>query len=150
LSYGDTNGSSEGGATRGAAGACIHIKDFTSVTYTNIKIRYNSLADGCAIDLLTGTYTGSELKGNIFESASCPASGWTHSYNVWSVAVGCGTNSTGSVNLTAEYVSDSTENLHLVGGATSISKGDPADCPLKDFDGQDRPITTCDAGADER
>jgi hypothetical protein len=148
LSYGDTNGAAEGGATRGAAGACIHIKDFTTVTYTNIKIRYNSLADGCVVDLLSGTYSGSEFKGNIFESVGCPA-GWTHSYNVWSVAVGCGTNSTGSVNLTDEYVSDSTENLHLVVGATSISKGDPADCPAADIDAETRPISTCDAGADE-
>jgi hypothetical protein len=157
VGWGDTNGSSEGGSSRTAGPFhCFWIRDWTSGTYSNIKIRYNSFAASCVGVFVGagGTYSGSEVKGNIFANASCnganPPTGWTYSYNVWGDAVGCGTNSVGSVNIVNEYVSEGTIDFHLVGGATSIGKGDPADCPAFDFDGIGRPISTCDAGADER
>jgi hypothetical protein len=145
----------------GGSGAAVSLNNTTTtaVTYT---FRNNSLADGGFLVLElggSGSFTGTTLIGNLGERGydACNFSGVTCSYNVWERTFDCPgsneTNATCATNISPNYVSDTTADLHLVNGAAAEAKGSPSSCPTTDIDAEARPqpgATTCDAGADER
>lgn len=152
IPWSDGNGTAQGGWSRtGSLNQCIWVKAFTGVaSYSNINFRNDSFAPGCTLNF-PGTYVNSKVTGSIFGSATCvgasPPTGFAYPYNVWGTAVGCGTNSVGSVSLpSTEYVDWVNMDMHLKPGATSIGKGNPGDFPATDIDGLTR-TTPPDAGA---
>lgn len=112
---------------------------------TNIVISYNTFADGGSIDCVTTT--GNTVRGNVIAgTASCADA--TYSYNAWSSGTACGTS--GRI-CTASYVDAANRNYHLLSSDTcAIDRGDPANFPSTDFDGDVRPqASLADLGADE-
>ena len=72
---------------------------------------------------------------------------YTWSHNVWDGAA-CGAS---DLNAPSGFVDVGSLNLHLAPGSAAIDRGDPADYPATDIDGDRRPIGPApDAGADER
>jgi hypothetical protein len=70
-----------------------------------------------------------------------------YSHNVW-VNAKCGVTDVQAPN---GFRDPTNFDLHLVRGAAALGKGDPADHPSTDIDGQRRPATLfVDAGADQR
>jgi hypothetical protein len=104
------------------------------VPYSNVKV-LNNIAPG--LSLYTGA-TGGE--------GSLPA-GVTVDYNVWYAGAKVGTHDQVAAH---GYRNLATGDFHLNTGAAAINRGDPANSPAKDIDGQARPQGIApDAGADE-
>jgi hypothetical protein len=122
--------------------------------WANFNIRNNSsVVQTYPFDCSTGC-SGNKISGNLFalpSTASCAGGGFTYSHNVWVGPVSCG--GTGDISVaSAGYVNSGAipPDLHLTLSSLAIDKGDPANCPATDIDGQTRPNgAACDAGADE-
>lgn len=107
---------------------------------------FNSI-DG-AVSITDGFSGGPmTVRGNYGGSINC-VSGVTYQYNVTTGSACSGTGNTQVGSLNFVNSSASTWNLHLTAGANAIGKV-ASNCPASDIDGQNRPATNCDAGADQ-
>jgi hypothetical protein len=125
----------------------IQVRDTNPATH--IDYRYNTLYK--PIDPGPGYGI---MKGNIIAYSGGCSGDYAYRYNVWGDDIDrkCGDSSNTVVRSTA-FTSDGIgfdSTGHLNTGSSAIGRGDPADYPPKDFDGQVRPIGVIDAGADER
>jgi chitodextrinase len=107
---------------------------------------FNSVAGSVSI---SDGFSGGPMtaRGNYASSITCLA-GVTYEYNVTTSSACSGTGNTLVSALDFVSSSLSSFNLHLATGASAIGKV-AANCPVTDIDGESRPATNCDAGADE-
>jgi hypothetical protein len=132
---------------RGAATVVFKYKD-TGATFADQTFRHNSFAHNGGFLMEAGnTYTASVFTGSIVEKPTFPA-GWTTNYNVFEGAGCTGTNVCVTDTATTEFTSDATANFHLLGGSVALALV-ASGCPSTDYDGDARPASNCDAGADE-
>jgi hypothetical protein len=139
---------------------------------TNLTISFNSFAGKWGIGVgNAATYTNAVVRGNIGwhgvltsgdDAHPCARTGFTCSYNFWgnnATAFVCPgvneTNQTCAVTLANVFENESTAlgtppDLHIQASPSPSPLGYvPTDCPTVDIDGDARPATNCDAGADE-
>jgi hypothetical protein len=121
----------------GASGGC-----------ENVVFRNNSSPTPMYIVCEAGTGSGNKMIGNV-----SPFVPWTcrsyvaYSHNVWDGAA-CGPT---DVNAPSGFVDPGAFDLHLRPDSAAVDRGDPADFPPADIDGDRRPRGGApDAGADER
>jgi len=131
----------------------VAFSDPANASYTNVLIRGNSFNAGLLPVGGPGVVVSRfRIIGNVGTSISvvgdpCHYPGLTRAYNVWADSRRC--NSTEKRAPTG-FVNAKGFDLHLARGAAAINRGDPKSYPLRDIDGQRRPIgKRPDAGADE-
>jgi hypothetical protein len=113
--------------------------------YENFLIRNNSLNG--SISLEDTPYINSRIVANVGQLGRHQCHGQiAYSYNVWTDAR-CGSTDR---KAPSGFVDPTKFNLHLAPGSRAINAGDPKSFPLRDIDGQRRPIgKRADSGADE-
>jgi hypothetical protein len=122
--------------------------------WQNLRFRFNSIAGPILIGGGWGDGTPVEVVGNILQFSGCqaartgtgPVAPLEYRHNV----LDGGTCSSTDVDAPNGFV-DARTNLRLRAGAAAIGRGDPASYPMRDIDGDRRPLGgRPDAGADER
>ena len=113
----------------------------------NVVFRYNSSPTPLGIVCLGGTGSGNRFVGNVSPYAPGQCRSYvTYRYNVWS---GASCSST-DLNAPSGFRDANGFDLRLATGSAAINRGDPADYPARDVDGDPRPAGGApDAGADE-
>ncbi len=131
-----------------------HHNEGNSEHYENVDIRNNSATQTICADP-RATYTNVKLDGNIAPSLlfwneatevdQAEPAGVETDYNVW---YGPGATKFGAHDQLAPagFADEATLNLHLTAGAAAIKRGDPANYPATDIEGNPRPDPP-DAGA---
>ncbi len=110
---------------------------------TNVAIQYNTFAAGGSIDCVVTT--GNVFRGNLVSgTAGCQSA--TFSYNRWSSGTACGTS--GGI-CTAQYVNPGGRDYHLLSSDTCAHSRGGSVYPADDIDGQARPESVAEIGADE-
>jgi chitodextrinase len=134
--------------SRDLNGACCGyyaVQSHLDGTYSNLLIRNNS---STMAFLIVGNLSNTRMVGNVgpYYQNDCQPN-ITYSHNVWQGAA-CGST---DVNAASGFVNPGTLDLHLLPGSAAIGRGDPANYPGTDIDGDARPLGgSIDAGADER
>lgn len=114
---------------------------------TNFTLQFNSLGEDC---FFSDTDSGGPymIRGNYgyHHTSLCPSSGVTYEYNVLKGGSCAGT---GNKEVsTLDWVNESAGDLHLTSSSNAIGQV-ASGCIVTDIDGQARPGSGCDAGADE-
>jgi hypothetical protein len=117
----------------------------TGATFTDMALRYNSFASKVVFKP-GAVYSGVRVVGNVARDVGCGLPGITFSHNVWEETSCPPTD----VQAPSGFVDGEGFDLHLASGAAAIGRGDPAEVPPFDIDGDIRPIGLPDAGSDER
>ena len=111
----------------------------------NVVFRYNSSPTPTNLACTGGT--GNRFVGNVGPLAQGQCRSFVvYRYNVWDGA-DC---STSDINAPSGFRNPGAFDLHLSAGSAAIDRGDPAEYPARDIDGDLRPAGSApDAGADE-
>jgi hypothetical protein len=138
----------------------------------NLTIMFNSFAGKWGFGVgNAATYTNGRVKGNIGwhgvltsgdDAHICARAGITCTYNFWANTASANvcpgateTNATCAVTLANVFENEATAlgsppDLHIQSSPSPSPLGYvPTDCPTLDIDGDARPASNCDAGADE-
>jgi hypothetical protein len=113
--------------------------------YRNLLVRHNSFAQALLMFPTNGPNVGVRVIGNVGPAPTC-VPGVTYRHNVWDGRT-CGST---DVDAPSGFVNAAKGDLHLRPGSAAIDRGDPANHPRRDIDGDARPAgKRPDAGADE-
>jgi hypothetical protein len=154
---GDVNGSWQ----QGAPSISLTAGQNNRNAWNNWIVRYNTFeSDIIVVQTITGVDDNKSAKwyGNLGADPGCNTPEWTVHHNVGNVCssatgnvvVANALNNSSATNQSPFYVDAPNHNFHLKAGVTPIDKGDPANYPTTDADGNNRFAGAApDAGAYE-
>ncbi len=129
----------------------LALADTPGATYRDFLIRHNSSDNSYSVgEGSTAADSNVRFISNVgpsFNPALCGIPGVTWDHNVWASGTPCGPH---DVIAPSGFSDPARHDFHLTARAAAIGRGDPANTPSRDIDGDERPAGGApDAGADQ-